>query len=118
MNYKEDERHAGGVKNSRCHFRHYVDTLRPLPRSKSRNVCLHLPVGDYYTRSMKVYLFPSQAQGCKMFQVHKTRTSSYQPQLNGLIEQFKHTLLSMLATATKTILMTEMIIYSPFVYRL
>ena len=38
---------------------------------------------------------------CKLLQIRKTRTTSYHPQCDGLVERFNRTLLDMLATTTK-----------------
>ena len=38
------------------------------------------------------------AEICKCLGIHKTRTTPYHPQSDGLVEQFNHTLLNMIAT--------------------
>ena len=41
------------------------------------------------------------AEVCKLLQIHKTRTTPYHPQSDGLVEKFNRTMLAMLATCAK-----------------
>ena len=105
-----------------------IDVIGPLPKSKDNNKYI-LVIGDHFSRWMEAYPLPNQhavklvhefiarygnpleihsdfesslfSEICKLIEVRKTRTTSYRPCSNGIIEKFNGTLEKMIRSFVK-----------------
>ncbi|CAG2220254.1 unnamed protein product [Mytilus edulis] len=88
-----------------------IDVIGPLPHTRQNNKFI-LVIGDHFTRWMEAFPLPHQQaekvaeklvhefisrfEVCKLLEIHKTRSTSYRPCSNGIIERFNATLEGMI----------------------
>jgi transposase InsO family protein len=80
----------------------------PIPNQEARTVARKITDEFFFRFSPPDQLHSNQgrqfeselmAEVCRLLGIHKTRTTPYHPQSDGLVERYNRTLLSMLATA-------------------
>ena len=91
------------------YFSHWMEAF-PIPNQEASTVAERLVDEVFLRFSAPEQLHSDQgrqfesklmAEVCKLLQIHKTRTTPYHPQSDGLVERFNWTMLAMLATCAK-----------------
>ena len=91
------------------YFTHWVEAY-PIPNQELVTVANKLTKEFFFQFSLPDQLHSDQgrqfestliSEVCKLLQIHKSRTTPYHPQGDGLVERFNRTLLDMLSTTIK-----------------
>ena len=91
------------------YFTRWVEAY-PIPNQEAVTIAQKLTSELFFRFSLPDQLHSDQgrqfesvliAEICKLLQIHKSRTTAYHPQGDGLVERFNRTLLDMLATTIK-----------------
>ena len=91
------------------YFTRWVEVY-PIPNQEAVTVATKLTQEFFYRFSLPEQLHSDQgrqfestliSEMCKLLQIHKSRTTPYHPQGDGLVERFNRTLLDMLSTSIK-----------------
>ena len=91
------------------YFTRWVEAY-PIPNQEAVTVANQLTKEFFFRFSLPDQLHSNQgrqfesiliSEVCKLLQIHKSRTTPYHPQGDGLVERFNRTLLDMLSTTIK-----------------